>query len=261
MALESLSDPLWGDIADYISGQATPEAAAATQARRATDPVFATHLARAEALWALPVPHDTPAITPIRRSRRGRYWLLATSALAASLLLGLRVYYCETHPFHYYRAGTVAQRVTLPDSSIAELSPGAYLGTSRSYIDGARTLYLFGEARFHVTPNPRRPFTVQALGVEATALGTTFAIASDTQPHVTVTVQSGKISVILLSANGGRRSLGVLTAGKVQNIPALTQWFAREGYLLASAGVSLHQAAEIQTALLRAAATVATPAR
>ncbi|HXC25246.1 MAG TPA: FecR domain-containing protein [Gemmatimonadaceae bacterium] len=210
-------------------------------------------------------PVVTPSVTHAIPRHRVRAWFarhpkLATGiAVAALLILGIQVDHHYLRPIFHYRAGTTVQHITLPDSSTADLAPGAYLGTSRSYTHGARTVYLFGQAHFQVVSNPARPFTVQALGVEAAVLGTTFDVASDTQPHVTVNVQSGKVFVTLLTPNGKRRPLGVLTAGQVQNMPALTQWFAREGYILAAAGVSLSEAAHIQAALLRAAATVVTP--
>ncbi|HXC24610.1 MAG TPA: hypothetical protein VNU46_01760 [Gemmatimonadaceae bacterium] len=55
--------------------------------------------------------------------------------------------------------------------------------------------------------------------------------------------------------DGKHRHIAVLTAGQVQDVPALTRWFAKVGYMLAETGVPLREAAKIQAALLRAAAS------
>ena len=108
-----------------------------------------------------------------------------------------------------------------------------------------------------MAPDPARPFSVRVLGVRATALGTTFTVASDTQPHITVTVIDGKVSMDLLGGDGKMHHLAVLAAGQVQSIPTLAHWFAEAGTVLGKTGIPASEAAPIYDALMRAAAAAA----
>ena len=225
-------DATWAVVNDYVSGQATEAAVTAVHTRMAVDPAYAMLVVSVQEIWALPWEQyladeeplleeservESPTVgRTIRRltHRMGRRWqpvLWSTLALAASILLGLQLHWRALHPRLYYHAGATAQVVTLPDHSTVWLAPGAYLGTSRSFIDGARTVYLFGQARFAVAHNPARPFVVHVLELQATALGTTSTVASDTTARVTVNVHEGKVELDFMGVDGklpgGSRSL------------------------------------------------------
>ncbi|HXC25482.1 MAG TPA: FecR family protein [Gemmatimonadaceae bacterium] len=165
------------------------------------------------------------------------------------------------HPRVYYHTGTTTQVVTLPDGSVATLAPGAYLSTGRRYLTGTgtRDLYLFGQARFTVVPNPARPFIVHALEARATAVGTVFTVLNDTSARVTVDVETGTVVLSLPGPQGALRAVGVLTSGEVRRIPAMTRWFTHAGFLVGQAGVPFDEAIRIQEALLRAAARMMRP--
>ncbi|HXC25645.1 MAG TPA: FecR domain-containing protein [Gemmatimonadaceae bacterium] len=209
-----------------------------------------------------PIGTTHAARRPIRRSGHRTKWrwrpvLWSTLALAASVLLGVQLRWRALHPHLYYHAGTTARVVTLPDRSTVWLAPGAYIGTSRSFIDGARTVYLFGQARFAVAHDPARPFVVHVLELQATALGTTFTVASDTTARVTVDVHDGKVELDFTGADGKPRRVAMLAGEEVRNVMALTRWFTKVGYLVGQAGVPIDEAARIQAALLRAVAAAA----
>ena len=227
-----------------------------------------------DAAWAqLAATFPTPKRAlrqPLRVSSYGRrairvwrqYPIHSSSiALVAVYLFGVQLDRRYVHPLYYYHAGVAEQVVTLPDHSTAWLAPGAYLSTDRTFIKGPRTVYLFGQARFAVAHDPARPFSVHVLEVRATALGTTFTVASDTTARVMVTVHDGKVVLDMLSPDGTPSRVAVLTAGQVQDVPALTSKFAKIGYMTAQVGIPWREAAQIQAALLRAAATMVPAAR
>jgi len=317
--LDTLSDDQWEEIADYVSDQATPTAAAAMRQRLTTDATLtvavtpllafrelfaptraavraarpsaqvteqtAAHTvvawARLEAALATqpPAPAAVPGVSrtiyqsqpfapratasATRSLRTGTPWWQRSWAVAAGiaclLLVGAGVVFRVTYPVFRYTGGTTGRVVTLPDATTATLAPGAYLGTSHTFTHGLRDVYLFGQADFHVAPDPNHPFIVHVVGVDATALGTTFTMASDTLAHVTVDVTQGKVSLMMVGIDGVRRPVAVLTAGHVQQITALTQWMTEAGAVLGSAGVPFSTVVQVHNALLRAAATLATP--
>ena len=91
-------------------------------------------------------------------------------------------------------AGT--QSLTLPDGSQVELSP-----SSRLVIDeysGARVQLTLqkGRVAFEVTHQSRRPFNIDAAGLDITVIGTRFSVSlvPDSQ-QVTVQVDKGKVKV------------------------------------------------------------------
>ncbi|HXC26320.1 MAG TPA: FecR domain-containing protein [Gemmatimonadaceae bacterium] len=197
------------------------------------------------------------AIPPVRTPSWWRRPWVVTTSIACLLLLSAGIVFRVAYPALRYQGGFTGRVVTLPDSSVATLSPGAYLGTSHSYTYGTRDVYLFGQAHFQVAPDSKHPFIVHVVGVDATALGTTFAMTSDTLPRVAVQVTQGKIALMILGKDGTRRPALVLTAGQVQQIPALTQWLTEAGAVLGAAGVPFHTAVQVHNTMMRAAAALA----
>jgi ferric-dicitrate binding protein FerR (iron transport regulator) len=192
-----------------------------------------------------------------RTKWRWRPVLWSAVALAASVLLGVQLHWRALHPHLYYHAGATGQVVMLPDRSTVWLAPGAYLGTSRSFIDDARTVYLFGQARFAVAHDPAHPFVVRVLELQAKALGTTFTVASDTTARVSVNVHDGTVELDFTGTDGKPRRVAMIAGEQVRNVMALTRWFTKVGYLIGQAGVPIGETPRIQAALLRAAAAAA----
>ncbi len=90
-------------------------------------------------------------------------------------------------------------RLTLPDSTVAELQPGARLQYRQPFGEGDRDVHLQGKALFHVRSNAGKPFTVFAGGLGTTALGTVFSV-DEGDGKVRVELVSGKVMVRATSA-------------------------------------------------------------
>jgi len=215
-----------------------------------------------------PTPHQSRSIAPrtpwsaVRSARPHTSWWRRPWTVAIGvtclLLLSAGIGFRVKHPAFRYHGGTLGRVVTLPDRSIATLAPGAYLGTSHAFTYGTRDVYLFGQAHFQVSPDPKHPFIVHVVGVDATALGTTFGMTSDTLAHVTVEVTQGKIALMILGKDGARHPTLGLTAGQVQQIPAFAKWMTEAGGVLGAAGVPFATVIQVHNAM-RAAAALATP--
>ncbi|MDC7788320.1 FecR domain-containing protein [Rhodoplanes sp. TEM] len=83
------------------------------------------------------------------------------------------------------------RRVTLPDGSVATLGPASAIALDPAAAHRAVVL-LEGMAYFEVAPDPRRPFSVRAGPLTATALGTAFDVADDAGV-VAVSVRQGVV--------------------------------------------------------------------
>ena len=101
------------------------------------------------------------------------------------------------------------KKVTLPDSSVAHLFPGATITLPANYNAKARHIALTGRVFFEVKPDPARPFLVAAGQVVTRVLGTSFEVTAPDSLHASITVRSGKVGV---QYEG--RPLAELTSGK-----------------------------------------------
>lgn len=136
-----------------------------------------------------------------------------------------------------YSTGTGQTKVvTLDDGSHAEL--GAKSAIVLHYSPGQRRLSLLqGEAWFEVTPDPARPFIVDAAGGTVTALGTAFDVdVENVWAHVMVTqhrvaVASGGESVIVEAGQQSAYAKGTpAQPPESVNIEHATAW--RRGKLI-----------------------------
>ena len=133
-----------------------------------------------------------------------RFWLGGAAAFAATSL-AFFIYSGDISVYlrSDFDTGTgETKRLTLADGSHVELNAKSAIAVH--YSDGQRRLTLLaGEACFDVSPDPARPFVVEAAGGTTTALGTAFDVALATNAaHVTVTehrvaVASGGENVIV----------------------------------------------------------------
>jgi ferric-dicitrate binding protein FerR (iron transport regulator) len=295
LAVLSASDQDWQQIIDYMAGEATPADRLAVEQRLRTDPAFATLAATVAPVWRTPLPvptrdldagwaaiqqkaaarrtaaaitpiapqHPTPAPTrhtPRHRWTSPRRWL----AIAATILVavaGVRVLHQQLSPTYYYRGGTTATAITLPDSSHVILAPGSYLGTEHGFPTHTRTVYLFGQAQFTVAPNPRIPFIVTVPGVGARVLGTIFTMDADTTASIRVNVTTGAVAMEHTDSLGNWHPLQILKAGDAAQIPRMETWLAQAGYALNAAGVpffqAMHLGTVLRTAVIRLGASAA----
>ncbi|WP_307941760.1 FecR family protein [Pseudomonas mosselii] len=136
--------------------------------------------------------HVAASRTPLRRLPRRRFGGLAT---AAALLLAFTVFAFSPARWADYRTEVAQVRSwTLDDGSIVQLAPHTALDVSFSADERRLRLYQ-GEAWFKVTPNPARPFIVEAAGGDVRALGTAFDVqVLEDGANVTVTEHSVRVS-------------------------------------------------------------------
>jgi len=106
------------------------------------------------------------------------------------------------------------RQLTLPDDSRILLEEGSRIAYQKDFEE--RTLTLEGAARFSVTSDPERPFTIRAGELKTTVLGTQFTVRAYPQEEkATVKVAEGRVAVEALpegqTVNPERREV---TAGE-----------------------------------------------
>lgn len=147
-----------------------------------------------------------PAVTRRRTRRDGSRWSrrrigvsLAAMAAAASVVLAAPSVLVRLESDH--ATGTAEVRtLNLPDGSRVTLAPQSAIALA--FARGERRVRLLeGEAFFEVTPDPARPFRVDAAAIEASVLGTSFDVGMDAH-GVTVAVQEGIVRVVAPGTGG-----------------------------------------------------------
>ena len=154
---------------------------------------------------------------------RGRSWwplLLVATSGAVALALALLLVRGRFDSTERERVAVPAPTVTpvassgadvsvlaLADGSKAHLRPGAEVRALEQSASHVSLLQLTGEVRYDVRPDPQRPFTVLARGVEVRVIGTLFTVSVE-PGGVGVNVEHGRVSV----KNGSRAV--ELTAGE-----------------------------------------------
>lgn len=159
-------------------------------------------------------------------------------AAAAALLLGIGVGVHAALPVtrHYTAAHGAPRVVTLDDGTVmhlnAESHAAATVGLLRRRVELAR-----GQASF-IVADDRRPFTVQAAGLEVRDIGTTFDVSLQ-RDQARFGVAEGRIH--LIDRGGKGRLLADLTAGQSarvahaggqvsvvrEDVAAMTAWWQR----------------------------------
>ncbi len=84
--------------------------------------------------------------------------------------------------------------ISLTDSSVVQLQPGAAISYPRQFAAGKREVYLEGAALFKVTKNPAHPFLVYTGTIVTQVLGTSFTVKK-IDNHFEVAVLTGKVAV------------------------------------------------------------------
>jgi transmembrane sensor len=189
------------------------EAWAATE--RASDVATAMTPAHADE-WMPVVARRRAQRRTSRWSRRGIGLSLAATALAACIALVAAPSMILRLQSDHVTATAELRELELPDGSRVTLSPASAIALA--FGAGERRLRLLeGEAFFEVTPDPTRPFRVEAGKVEASVLGTSFDVRLDAQA-VTVAVQEGVVGVV--SRNAGSLPAERIEAGQAVRVAA-----------------------------------------
>jgi transmembrane sensor len=134
-------------------------------------------------------------------------------------------------------AASAARTRTLDDGTVVELNAEAEIAVN--FTPALRRVQLLrGEAHFEVARNPRRPFLVEASGVEVRAVGTAFAVRLD-PAEVEVLVTEGRVTVA--RPDGAENTADTLArAGGVPVVPAGSRVLVR-----LRAGVEAPQVASV----------------
>lgn len=151
-------------------------------------------------------------LSVLERRQRDRRRRALGAAAAFMLLFGMAWWVRQNPPAHESALASAPTTLLLPetqtlsDGTIVEFPPGTRI--SIDYNETARRITLLqGDALFHVTKDARRPFLVNAGGVEVRAVGTAFAVQMS-QAEVEVLVTEGKVEVSHVSSSTpGSRTL------------------------------------------------------
>lgn len=172
------------------SGSVLPSDRAAARAWCEQAPEHHQAFVEARRLWCLSA-HMAKPRTAVRKSPR-RIWAMG---IAASLVLGIGMALVQRVVLDadYYTGTGERRQVVLADGSHISLNANSAIDVSLT-ADGRRITLRKGEALFNVTPDPQRPFSVQAGALNATALGTIYAVRREGE-NVDVTVRLGRVAV------------------------------------------------------------------
>jgi transmembrane sensor len=173
-------------------------------------------------------PHPAPRPAPAMR----RTWLIGAAALGAASF-ALLVFHDDMSIFlrsDFYAGAGDTKRVTLADGSHVELNARSAIAVH--YDAGQRRVSLLeGEAWFEVSPDPARPFVVEASGGTITALGTAFDVeVGKAWAHVTVEqhrVMVGSSGENIIVAEGEQTAFGARSAPQKPspvNVARATGW-------------------------------------
>lgn len=253
----------WALLARYFAGELSDGERRQVEEWVVADPARAEEVASLRRLWEqvrlLPPPSRVDALwgnvaglmrAPPARARQLRVAARASrwrpnrthGAIAAAMavvLLAGGVWHAATvgstpattasDPVRRYETGRgQTANVQLTDGTRVTLAPASVLEVRSFERDGPRELELVGEAVFHVTHDPTRPFLVHSGNAIAEDLGTVFGVRSyPGDERVEVVVVEGRVALrdqnapahsgtILETGQGGRVDL----AGQVVVLPA-----------------------------------------
>ncbi|WP_020598026.1 FecR family protein [Spirosoma panaciterrae] len=148
---------------------------------------------------------DAPTVRalPSQRTESDGFWRQTSYRVAAVLALVMSLGWL-VYQFRYMGhdnpaihtvtlvTGDRQLRKTLPDGSRIVLNRHSTLTYPAAFADERRDVTLNGEAFFDVTPDPDRPFRIQARPTVVQVLGTSFSVRAYDN-NVSVAVQTGKV--------------------------------------------------------------------
>jgi transmembrane sensor len=138
--------------------------------------------------------NPAPEATPSRaRPRSRRPLVIATSAMAAMLLLTLTVLFGLTGPVHQTAPGEM-RTVELGDGTRVTLNTDSRIRVRYGSRQRLVRLDTGSEAFFDVSSDPSRPFVVESAHGRARAVGTAFSVHAR-EHHALITVTEGRVAV------------------------------------------------------------------
>lgn len=207
MTTSEPADPLTREAIDWlIRIESAPQDAdlrAAAESWRRAGPDRALAWARAERAWQWLGDPAPDSVQQVRASalyedwssgepRRSRPWLVGVAgALVAGLMLLFLPAMLKSLRADFSTATAELRQVMLEDGSLVELAPQTAIDI-RFNKDRRSVRLLSGEAFFRVTPEPSRPFEVQASELSVLVTGTAFDVRMLEQ-SLTVSVEHGSV--------------------------------------------------------------------
>lgn len=129
-----------------------------------------------------------------------RYAAIIVFALllgSAGFYLGFRNHTTEVYSEIISTPNQVINEYTLPDGSVVALNSNSKLVFPKQFKGDTREVTIEGEAFFDVTPNPEKPFIINAGNAQVKVVGTSFNVAAYPETEmVEVIVKTGKVEVI-----------------------------------------------------------------
>ena len=175
-----------------------------------------------------------PHITDTARTRR----INIKWPIAAAIIIALGTYFLlfnQGRPVSYVYDALKTDPVQLSDGSKIYLNKGAVVEVY-PFRNKKRHVILSGEAFFEVSPDPKRPFTVESGGTITQVVGTAFNITQTTD-QTRIFVQQGKV---IFKATSNEDAAVALTAGEAARFkgnrmelipnpsPNLNAWHTRQ---------------------------------
>lgn len=239
----------------YVAGEATPAERVAVERWAAVDRANGERLAEMRLFWAgaseAPAVDTERALTRLKRRVRLQvvssdrragatsHWAprrvvpLVGATIAAGILVLLvaradSIDENASHGRQYVAAPGRRENVTLPDGTHFILAPASRLRLAADFANGARDVYLDGEAFFAVRHDPAHPFAVHARGAIAQDIGTQFDVRAYAADAATqVVVADGEVAIDTVAIRAG--DMAMIKRGRISivhgaDVGALTGW-------------------------------------
>ncbi len=144
----------------------------------------------------------------VRRRKTGKTFRIAAAFLSAAAVTAvavlLSIHFSRLSLSHETIMAEVPagkmMTLTLGDGTRVDLNSGARLEYPAVFYGKHRKVELEGEAFFHVTHDPRHPFTVSTFAADIAVLGTEFNVLSDRNENIfSASLVSGSVRVTSVS--------------------------------------------------------------
>jgi len=122
---------------------------------------------------------------------------------------------------------------TLPDQSIVYLDPSSTITYPKSFAKNSRNISMKGACFFEITKNPHRPFVINSDRIVTKVWGTSLKITDQMTGAATVSVLTGKVSVVKKTDVAAKSNLlaaneVILHAMEKVSLPHLNAVLAKE---------------------------------
>ena len=123
--------------------------------------------------------------------------IFAVLLASAGFYIGFRNHTTEVFSEIISTPNQVINEYTLPDGSVVALNSHSKLIFPKQFKGETREVTIEGEAFFDVTPNPEKPFIINAGNAQVKVVGTSFNVSAYPESEtVEVVVKTGKVQVI-----------------------------------------------------------------